>query len=387
MDIITGKIRWNLPRAWVRLAHPLVVTFFAMFCCCSQCVYGQAGDPAALQQQLNKQFKLTTITADRTDLVTAGDIVAIHKPGLIMYGVDSPLPPSNTYKNGRISQGWGGFGKDLAIGMRSPDGVTADNYAHRTFVPEEKCWVTRIEAQNDGVVFQLYSDPYDNVRYYANLKIPFPNKKEVPSIDTAMQMVSEVLTVVPQDQAAPDQENLGGGQPAQSAQPAVTAVQYVAQAGTGGRLTLVSNGSISRYAVVAPGGIHDSGQYSVSGDTLTLASFATGTSYIFKIQGNNLIANTGQVWVHLGPGPPLASTPETAATPAPAPAPAPMADIPPPPPPADAPPPTIALGQTIDQVTTAFGQPLKEAKVGAKVIFYYKDMKVTFTDGKVSDVE
>jgi outer membrane protein assembly factor BamE (lipoprotein component of BamABCDE complex) len=64
-----------------------------------------------------------------------------------------------------------------------------------------------------------------------------------------------------------------------------------------------------------------------------------------------------------------------------------MAAIAPPPPPADTPPPTISIGQTKDQVTTAFGPPTKTAKVGAKEIFYYKDMKVTFTNGKVSNVE
>jgi hypothetical protein len=73
--------------------------------------------------------------------------------------------------------------------------------------------------------------------------------------------------------------------------------------------------------------------------------------------------------------------------PATAPAPAPMQEIAPPPPPPDAPPPTIALGQTMDQVTAAFGQPLKIAKLGVKQIFYYKDMKVTFTNGKVTDVQ
>jgi ATP:corrinoid adenosyltransferase len=51
------------------------------------------------------------------------------------------------------------------------------------------------------------------------------------------------------------------------------------------------------------------------------------------------------------------------------------------------PPPTIAIGQTKDQVTAAFGQPVRLAKLGAKEIFYYKDMKVTFTNGKVSNVE
>ncbi|MGA3264052.1 MAG: hypothetical protein ABSC47_08405 [Terracidiphilus sp.] len=55
--------------------------------------------------------------------------------------------------------------------------------------------------------------------------------------------------------------------------------------------------------------------------------------------------------------------------------------------PADTPPPTIAIGQTKDQVIAAFGQPIKIAKLGVKEIFYYKDMKVTFTNGKVSNVE
>jgi hypothetical protein len=38
-------------------------------------------------------------------------------------------------------------------------------------------------------------------------------------------------------------------------------------------------------------------------------------------------------------------------------------------------------------VIAAFGQPLRTAKVGAKEIFFYKDLKVTFTGGKVSDVQ
>ncbi len=66
---------------------------------------------------------------------------------------------------------------------------------------------------------------------------------------------------------------------------------------------------------------------------------------------------------------------------------APPAPIAPPPPPADQPPANIEVGQTIDQVVAALGQPQKIAKVGAKQIYFYKDLKVTFTSGKVSDVE
>lgn len=82
-----------------------------------------------------------------------------------------------------------------------------------------------------------------------------------------------------------------------------------------------------------------------------------------------------------------APAPAPAPAPTPAPAPPPMPEIAPPPPPSDVPPPTIGLGQTKVQVTAAFGQPLKVAKLGVKDIFYYKDMKVTFTNGKVSNVE
>jgi hypothetical protein len=47
----------------------------------------------------------------------------------------------------------------------------------------------------------------------------------------------------------------------------------------------------------------------------------------------------------------------------------------------------VSQGQTIDQVTAALGQPVKEAKVGTKGICYYKDLKVAFVNGKVTDVQ
>jgi hypothetical protein len=87
------------------------------------------------------------------------------------------------------------------------------------------------------------------------------------------------------------------------------------------------------------------------------------------------------------PGPAAPAAPRAPAAPvAPAAAeaaPPPLA--PPPPPPAD--PKTIALGQTTDQVTANFGQPDKIIKLSTKQIYVYKDMKVTFVGGKVSNVE
>ena len=61
---------------------------------------------------------------------------------------------------------------------------------------------------------------------------------------------------------------------------------------------------------------------------------------------------------------------------------------PPPPPPADQPvTKTIEQGQTAEQVIAALGPPVKIVKLGAKEIYFYKDLKVTLTGGKVTDIE
>jgi hypothetical protein len=54
---------------------------------------------------------------------------------------------------------------------------------------------------------------------------------------------------------------------------------------------------------------------------------------------------------------------------------------------APAAPASVELGQTTDQVQAAMGAPTKMANLGSKTIYYYNGMKVTFKDGKVSDVQ
>jgi hypothetical protein len=54
---------------------------------------------------------------------------------------------------------------------------------------------------------------------------------------------------------------------------------------------------------------------------------------------------------------------------------------------APAPPARISLGQSIDAVALTLGEPQKVVDLGAKQIYVYPDLKVTFTDGKVSNVE
>ncbi len=48
---------------------------------------------------------------------------------------------------------------------------------------------------------------------------------------------------------------------------------------------------------------------------------------------------------------------------------------------------TVQMGMTTDQAQAALGKPEKIFNLGAKQIYVYKDVKVTFVNGKVSDVQ
>jgi hypothetical protein len=48
---------------------------------------------------------------------------------------------------------------------------------------------------------------------------------------------------------------------------------------------------------------------------------------------------------------------------------------------------TVQLGMTTDQVQSTLGKPDKVFNLGAKQIYVYKDVKVTFIVGKVNDVQ
>jgi hypothetical protein len=104
---------------------------------------------------------------------------------------------------------------------------------------------------------------------------------------------------------------------------------------------------------------------------------------VFDVQQSDS-ANGGGQQQQQQAAPAPRSAPVPVAAPAPVEAPPPPIP-PPPPPPSD--PKEIKLGQTPDQVTAAIGQPDKIITLGAKKIYVYKDMKIIFVGGKVSDVQ
>jgi hypothetical protein len=283
-------------------AFGLVAASFAL------AAQAQVGDPGTLiKEKLVSQIKLTKAAAAHDDIVTAGDVVVLHKDGLMMCSSASSYAFSNTYSNGVLAANLNNRAKDAAKsflkghlpfgGGGSVTDAANNGCASRKFVSGEKFWVTDVTLQKDGILVSTFSDPYNDTRYFGEIKFPFAKGDPVPPVDAFVKTVSEVITVQPADD---------------------------------------------------------------------------------KDKGDKNDQASGQA---------PADAPAAAPAAAPAPA-APMQAIAPPPPPADTPPPSIAIGQTKDQVVAGFGQPVRTAKLaGTKEIYFYKDMKVTFTAGKVSNVE
>ncbi len=184
---------------------------------------GAAQSKSAVEKKLVSEYALTQATADQSDIVTAGAILVLKKGNIIMAPVSGTNFYQNTYKEGKISQNaLGKINNGLNRFSHLPGASAPSAPATRTFVPGEKVWVTKIECKDDGVVFDLYTDAYADVRYKAALKFYFSPKGPVPSADEMDKLVGEVFKVQPaDDKAAPtgDQQQQQQQAPAAQAAP------------------------------------------------------------------------------------------------------------------------------------------------------------------------
>jgi hypothetical protein len=171
-----------------------------------------AQDFGAIQKKVTTEFTLTKTTADRSDIVTAGAVLLLHKDGVVMFSSSTSAPPMNIYKDGRIQRNevkdrLKVFGSRFKIG--NSDTTDINSIPHRTFVSDEKFWLTAVETQPDGLVLTVYSDPFNDVRYYGQIKFPYP-KNSPPQADDLLKTVEEVVTVAPSDDDKNDKADSGG---------------------------------------------------------------------------------------------------------------------------------------------------------------------------------
>src|SRR5580692_5312603 len=183
-----------------------------------------AQSKAAIEKKLVGEYALTQATADQTEIVTAGAILVLKKGNIVMAPVSGTNFYQNTYKEGKISlNALGKINNGLNRFSHLPGAAPPSTPQTRTFVPGEKVWVTKIECKDDGVVFDLYTDAYAEVRYKAALKFYFNPKGPIPAVDEMDKLVAEVFKVQPADDTTAAAAPAAAPAPTRSAPPAAAA--------------------------------------------------------------------------------------------------------------------------------------------------------------------
>ena len=108
-----------------------------VFAAVAPSLHGQ-DQKAEIQKRLTSQFKRTKLTADRSDVATAGSVLVLHKDNLLMCSMDAHAAPTNTYTHGTISMGLGAaMSWNMALSsvgqiFRSASSLLVKNFGLRT---------------------------------------------------------------------------------------------------------------------------------------------------------------------------------------------------------------------------------------------------------------
>src|SRR5579871_6515430 len=185
-----------------------------------------AQDASAITKKLTSEYSLTKTTADLTDIVTAGSILVLQKDNLVLVPTSTNMSlGTNSYKDGKITPSAaaktkstlgkvGRFGSLIpGVGGVANAANTADSTSGagpRTYVTGEKMWVTKIEVKNenkeDAVVFDLFTDAVNDVRYRGQLRVVLAKGA---TVDQASKLVGDVFKIQPPEDQKADN---GGGQ-------------------------------------------------------------------------------------------------------------------------------------------------------------------------------
>jgi hypothetical protein len=307
---------------------------------------------AKLEQQLKAQYTLTTLARDGSVTGTPGTVLFLQKNDLGAVPGSAIAYYTNNFKGGRLTH------PTLANVFFQSDVV-------KTFNSGEQFFVIDFQAKDDAIVVFLFSyNTYDSLLYKADVQFPFPKGYLADvTLSQVQAAICEVFTVAP-----PQQTEQTVQQPAQPVQPMepvpATSVPgtYFRHDKTSDYIELKTDGT---FHLLQDGKEYD-GNYNVQADTITIQGKNVPAS-TGRLVGNTMVDPHGTVW-ETPPAP--SAQPVEPAQPA-----QPAAPV------------TINLGDSISQVVASMGQPDRIAKIANKEIYFYKDMKITFVDGKVSDIQ
>ena len=309
------------------------------------------GQKAKLEQQMKAQYTLTTLAGDGSVKGTLGTVLVLRKNDLNAVPGNAIAYYTNSLKGGRLTH-------------PAMANIFFKAEIIKTFASGEQFFVIDFQAKDDAVVVFLFSyNTYDGVLYKADVQFPFPKGYLADvTFSQVQEAIGEVFAVAP----APQTE-----QTAQVVEPApavsVPGV-YFRRDKTSDYIEFRTDGTLH---LLQDGKNYD-GNYEIQADTITIRGQRLPAS-TGRLIGNTMVDPHGTVWEKQ----PTNSNPSPdSAVPAPPVEPAPPAT-----------PVTIQMGDSPDKVVAAMGQPERIAKVANKEIYFYKDMKITFVNGIVSDIQ
>jgi hypothetical protein len=315
---------------------------------------------AKLEQQLKAQYPLTTLTRDGSGISKAGTVLVLQKNDLGAVPGNAVAYYTNNFKAGRLTH------PALANMFFKPEVI-------KTFASGEQFFVMNFEAKDDAVVVLLFTyNTYDDMLYKADVQFQFPKGYLADvTLNQVQAAIGEVFAVAPPPPPTAEQTVPQPAQPAQAVEPAPAASVpgvYFRRDKTSDYIEFKTDGTLH----LLQGGKNYDGNYEVNADTITIHGKRLPPSS-GRLAGNTMVDPSGTVWEKQ----PTNSNPSPdSAVPAPPVEPAPPAT-----------PVTIQMGDSPDKVVAAMGQPERIAKVANKEIYFYKDMKVTFVNGVVSDIQ
>lgn len=292
-------------------------------------IHAQGQGAASIQEKIEAAYQLTKTNYAQTEIVTAGSVLVLHKDKVLMVAATTPRNPcTNTYRSGGISQG-----KGCKVGTIGKLAGWSDRLGHpipgANMAPATRNFVSGEKFW----VTLIYISPGREPKAVFEL---FTDR--IPDNDQGIRYKG-ILTI-PLGASTPTPEE---------------ALKTVAEV-----ITVVPSEEDAK-----------------AGDKVQPAA-----------EGGQQEAT-----------PPS----QPASLPAPAPAEPALAPIEPPPPPIEPPAPPIEPppppstapieiweGQTMEQVAGALGQPSRQENVGTGLTYYYRDyrdLKVTFVDGKLKDAQ
>jgi hypothetical protein len=123
-------------------------------------VYAHAQGAAAVQEKLESEYKITKPNVEKSDIVTAGSVVVLHKDNLMtIAATTTPNPCMNTYRDGKVSAAMACRIGHTVVKLPGRSHIPhADKApATRTFVEGETFWVTKIEVRDTTKSLALFS--------------------------------------------------------------------------------------------------------------------------------------------------------------------------------------------------------------------------------------